>query len=144
MNKIKTEILIDAPVEEVWKIFTDFEKYPLWNPFIKSLKGEMKAGEKLTVFLQPPNGMGMTIKPQLLIYKPNMELRWKGKLGIKGIFDGEHYFLLEKQGDKQTRFVHGENFSGFLIPLMGGLLKKTKIGFESMNKALKDQCENNN
>ncbi|MEX0812069.1 MAG: SRPBCC domain-containing protein [Chitinophagales bacterium] len=141
MKNIQTEILINAEPEKVWQVLTDFEKHPSWNPLIKSIKGEKAVGEKLTVFLQAPGGKGMTFKPVVLEFEPNKEFRWKGKLGIKGIFDGEHYFLLEKQGEKQTRFVHGENFSGFLVPLMGGILKDTKKGFELMNEALKGECE---
>lgn len=36
----------------------------------------------------------MTFKPKILIVEPNKEFRWKGKLGINGIFDGKHYFIL--------------------------------------------------
>jgi hypothetical protein len=37
----------------------------------------------------------MTFKPTILTLESNKEFRWKGKLGITGIFDGEHYFILE-------------------------------------------------
>ena len=38
-KEIKTEILINAAPEKVWSILTNFEKYPDWNPFIKSING---------------------------------------------------------------------------------------------------------
>ena len=34
--------------EKVWSILTDFEKYPTWNPFLVSIKGELAKGKKLT------------------------------------------------------------------------------------------------
>ena len=37
MRQISTEIEINAPVETVWSILTDFDKYPDWNPFVKSV-----------------------------------------------------------------------------------------------------------
>lgn len=86
-------------------------------------------GEKLTVAIKPPDGNGMTFKPTILNFETNKEFRWKGKLGISGIFDGEHFFILEKLNDNQTKFIHGENFSGILVALMGGALDKTKDGF---------------
>ncbi|MFC2087063.1 SRPBCC family protein [Bacteroidota bacterium] len=52
MRYLKTEIIIDAPAERIWSILTDFEKFPEWNPFIKSVQGEVKEGEKFTVTLQ--------------------------------------------------------------------------------------------
>ena len=35
----------------------------------------------------------------------------------------------------------GENFSGLLIPLMGGVLKETEANFTSFNDALKRKAE---
>tara|TARA_R100000278_G_C5377313_1_gene131182 strand:- start:53 stop:310 length:258 start_codon:yes stop_codon:yes gene_type:complete len=83
----------------------------------------------------------MTFKPVILKLEPSKEFRWKGKLGIKGIFDGEHFFILEKETDDSTRFIHGEKFSGILVSLMGKTLDKTKEGFEIMNEAIKRECE---
>lgn len=37
----------------------------------------------------------MNFYPKLLSVKENQTLIWKGKLGIKGIFDGTHCFQLE-------------------------------------------------
>lgn len=83
----------------------------------------------------------MTFKPTLLKFNENKELRWKGKVGINGIFDGEHYFQLEKISDSQTKFIHSELFSGILVPFMKGILDKSELGFIQMNEALKLECE---
>lgn len=141
MKQIKTEIVIDSDISTVWNVLVDFENYPNWNPFIKSIHGEKSIGETLTVAIKPPDGNGMTFRPVILKYEPNKEFRWKGKLGITGIFDGEHFFILERINENQTKFIHGENFSGILVALMGGALDKTKKGFELMNQALKNECE---
>jgi hypothetical protein len=144
MKKIETEIIINTDISTVWNVLTDFDNHPNWNPFIKSIQGIKSVGEKLTVSIKPPEGNGMTFKPVILKYEPNKEFRWKGKLGIKGIFDGEHFFILEKLNENQTKFIHGEKFSGILVALMGGALDKTKEGFQLMNEALKNECEKNN
>jgi hypothetical protein len=60
---------------------------------------------------------------------------------LDGLFDGEHYFRVEALSAHSTRFVHGEHFSGILIGLMSGLLKKTDRGFALMNEALKKRAE---
>ena len=141
MTKIETEILIEATPEKVWSVLTNFEDHPRWNPFIKSIKREKVAGKKHVVSIKPPDGGGMTFKPVVLKFDPPREFRWKGKLGIKGIFDGEHYFILEEAVANQTRFIHGENFSGILVALMKGMLNKTRDGFILMNESLKKECE---
>src|SRR5690554_2844594 len=101
MKQIETEILIDAAPEAVWKVLTDFENHPLWNPFIQSIEGEKVVGKTLVVSIKPPDGNGMTFRPEVLVFEPYREFRWRGKLGIKGIFDGEHYFLLSRAGENK-------------------------------------------
>lgn len=141
MKEIITEITIDANISTVWKVLMDFENHPKWNPFIKSISGEKIVGKKLEVFIKPPDGNGMTFKPVILKLDVNKEFRWKGKLGVPGLFDGEHFFILEPIEGNKTKFVHGEKFSGLLIPLLGKIFDKTAIGFDQMNKALKSKCE---
>lgn len=141
MKTIETEITINSNVETVWRVLTDFQNHPKWNPFIKSITGEKTVGQKITVSIKPPNGNGMTFKPKILKFDQNKEFRWLGKLGFTGIFDGEHYFILEQIRDKQTKFIHGEKFSGILVMISGEMLDKTKDGFELMNLAIKKECE---
>jgi len=141
MKNIQTEILINTDITKVWDILMNFDGYPKWNPFITSISGEPKLGARLTVSIKPPDGKGMTFKPTILTLESNKEFRWKGKLGITGIFDGEHYFILESLKKDQTKFIHGEKFSGILVPLVGKMLDKTKKGFQLMNESIKNECE---
>ena len=141
MKNIQTEILINTDITKVWDVLMNFDNYPKWNPFITSISGERKLGSRLTVSINPPGGKGMTFKPNILTLEANKEFRWKGKLGINGIFDGEHYFILESVDKDITKFIHGEKFSGLLVPLVGKMLDKTKKGFQIMNESIKNECE---
>jgi hypothetical protein len=141
MKNIETEIIINAAPNKIWDVLTDFQSYHQWNPFIKSLSGKPIVGNKVVVVLGPPDGKDMTFTPTILEFSENKEFRWLGKLLTKGIFDGEHYFKLVELENQKTKFIHGENFSGILIPLMGKVLEKTKKGFELMNESLKKECE---
>ena len=141
MKKIETEILIQARPKEVWEVLTDFKDYSRWNPFIREIDGDKAAGGRLNVRIHPPGGKGMSFQPEVLKFDPPHEFRWKGKLIIPGIFDGEHYFQLYPKGENATHFVHGEVFSGILVGLFAGILAKTEMGFKQMNEALKASCE---
>jgi hypothetical protein len=48
---------------------------------------------------------------------------------------------MERKPGGTTIFTHGEEFSGVLVPLLSGLLKKTEESFIQMNEALKKQAE---
>lgn len=120
----------------------DFERYPDWNPFIKSIKGKPLEGTKLSVRLEQPDAMGMTMNPEVLAAKDNAEFRWLGHFLIPGLFDGEHIFELTNNNDGTTTFVQREIFRGILVPLFRKMLDNNTLrGFELMNQQLKVESE---
>jgi hypothetical protein len=143
MREIKTDIIINANREVVWQHFTNFNNYNEWNPLIKSIKGNIEQDKTIEVDLELEGRKPMKFEPQLLKVEANQEFRWKGKLGFKGIFDGEHYFIFEKVNDTTTRLIHGEKFTGIFVPLIMGSIKESTLnGFKAMNIALKNLVEN--
>ncbi len=142
MKELRTEIEIAASPETVWAILTDFAAFPQWNPFIREASGEQKVGGKLRIRVVPSGGKGIVFKPTVLAFETNRELRWRGRLGIPGLFDGEHGFTLEPVEGGRTRLTQGEVFTGVLVPLLARSLDDgTKKGFEAMNLALKERAE---
>ena len=142
MKELRSEIEIQASAERVWQLLTDFPSFPQWNPFIRKASGNIRAGERLEVNIQPSGASGMTFRPTVLKAEPNRELRWLGHLLISGLFDGEHIFTIEPLGESRVRFTQREVFTGLLVPLFArGLDTDTRRGFEEMNQALKARAE---
>lgn len=141
-RRIETNTEISAPSPRVWALLTDFVRMPSWNPFITSISGNLTQGARLSVCIAPPGWSTMRFKPTVITVRPERELRWLGHLLVPGIFDGEHFFLLEPIGEDQTRLTQGEKFSGLLVGLFGGTLSTTvEAGFKAMNTALKREAE---
>jgi hypothetical protein len=154
MDHIHTTIDIDAPAETVWAVLTDFTAYPEWNPRTR-ITGEAAVGERLTV-APGPEAEGMpTFRPRVLAAgsvehdashddgaSDAYELRWLGHLYVRGLFDGEHSFLVEAVDDDRSRLTQSESFSGLLAGL---LLRRygadTEAGFHDVNAALKARAE---
>jgi hypothetical protein len=133
--EISSEVEIAASPARVWSVLTDFERYSDWNPFISSISGMPLQGEQLRVRMQPPRRMAMTFKPRVLNAEPERELRWLGKLGPRGLFDGEHGFRIVPPGESRVRFLQTEHFTGLLVPLLMLLVRNgTRRGFEAMNQ----------
>jgi hypothetical protein len=142
MRELYSEIEIHASAERVWHLLTDFPRLPEWNPFMQRAEGQVKPGEKIEVYLQPPNGSGMAFKPMLTKVEPHRELRWLGHLILPGLFDGEHIFVIEALAPNRVRFIQREEFKGLLAPLMLRWVgENTRRGFEAMNQALKAEAE---
>ncbi|MBP6516471.1 MAG: SRPBCC domain-containing protein [Chitinophagales bacterium] len=144
-KEIKTEILIQASPEKVWQVLTDFDHYLQWNPFIKSIEGNVAVGNTIKARIEPPGATGMTFKPVVLVYTEAKEFRWLGHLLIKGLFDGEHCFRLIDNEDGSTTFIQSEKFTGVLVPLFSKMLDTNTIeGFRQMNEKLKQEAEKDN
>lgn len=140
MKNIETEILIDAPIEVVWRVLMNFEAYRDWNPFL-TIEGEPVLGNKLDVIINM-DGRKNFFKPKVVAYEEGRRFEWTGKLLLKGLFAGNHYFKLDPVTEFQTKFVHGENFSGILQgTIMKKVRDKTIKGFETMNAAMKSFAE---
>jgi hypothetical protein len=139
--ELRTEIAIAAPPARVWQVLTDFSAYHEWNPFITSITGKPAVGAELAVTISPPGGDEMKFRPSVLVCEEPRELRWLGKLWIRGLFDGEHFFQCREAEEGHTRFVHGENFKGLLVKVIGQRLTNVARGFVYMNEALKRRVE---
>lgn len=141
-KEIKSEIQIHATPERIWNILTAFDKYPTWNPFIKSIQGHVKVGEKIVVRLEPPGAKGMTFKPTVLAFEQNKGFKWIGHLFFTGLFDGEHRFELIDNGDGTTTFIQAERFKGILVRMLSKMLDGSTLhGFRAMNEKLKEEAE---
>jgi hypothetical protein len=138
---ISTQITIDAQPDAVWSVLTDFARFGEWNPFMDRAAGSAEVGERLTIHMQPKDGRGMTFKPRVLTSQPGEELRWLGKLGPGGLFDGEHRFALAELPDGRTQLTQEEEFRGILVGVMGSTLTQTETSFHELNAALKARVE---
>ena len=46
-NPVRAEIEIDAPVERVWQILTDVDRYGDWNPFTPRVETSLAIGDPI-------------------------------------------------------------------------------------------------
>ena len=104
------ELLIDAPVEKVWKTQTDIESWPEWQSDISSpvLQGGLTAG---TTFKWKANGLG--IVSTLHTVNPNHEIGWTGV--SLGMFAIHNWTFKEQNGG--TLVTTEESLSGWLASL---------------------------
>ncbi len=137
MKTIATDIHVDATPDEVWKVLVDFPQLSGWSPFFASIEGELARDAKLTVTFRKPR---ITMRPRVTALEPGHHLEWLGRMGIRGIFDGRHRFEVTAE-EGGTRFRQSEQFSGFLVPLLGRMLAATEKNFAAFNQALKVEVE---
>ncbi len=148
MPAIETGIDIAAPPWRVWRLLTDFDAYPAWNPFLTRVEGRPEPGARLRVRVEAP-GRGrrsaLVLTPRVVALEMGRTLRWRGRLlSVPGLLDAEHGFELDwLAGGDATRLRHAARFSGLLAPLVavGGVPEAARRGSEAMGAALKALAE---
>ncbi|RKD95161.1 SRPBCC domain-containing protein [Halopiger aswanensis] len=141
MEVIETFAEIDAPPPVVWDVLLEFDSYPEWNPFVRSIEGLPIEGQRLRVRIEPPDSRGMTFTPEVIVAEENRRLGWVGRLAVPFAFDGYHEFHLDPiDGGSRTRLLQRETFRGALVPLLFDR-ERLERGFEAMNDAVKERAE---
>ena len=139
---LDTWIDITAPLPKVWEMLVDFKMWELWNPFIPIVVGKLQIGEKMYIKVVPPGLKPKVFKPEVYEVKKYEKILWGGSF-LWIIYRGDHAFLLKPLPGGKTRFQQIERFQGPLVLLMGGMIKKTELGYQQMNLAFKKHVEEN-
>lgn len=129
------EIQVDASPEIVWAVLTDIERWPSWNPDVKSASpaGPLAKGTQFRWKAGPG-----TITSTLQFVEPPHLIAWTGKtFGIKAV----HVHRLEPQGDA-TIVKSEESWDGLVVRVLRGSMTKTlQKSTESGLRHLKTEAE---
>lgn len=117
-----SEIEIGAPAESVWKVLTDFERWPAWNPDIKAMTADSGDVGEGFVFRWKA-GPGEITSTVVEVHPPH-RIVWNGKtLGI----DAHHVWQIVPRGDRTL--VHTEeSYRGLVAQLFRTPLKRALEG----------------
>jgi hypothetical protein len=134
--EITATTVIPVAVDRVWAVLADTEAYPQWNPFIRSLTGDLRAGARLRAVLQPAD-RPQTMRPRVVEATTGRGFTWLGHVVVPGILDGRHRFTVDPAADGTTRLIQHERLSGLLVPFFRRMLTAdTPRAFAAMNDAL--------
>ena len=112
------QVEISASPELVWKVLTDVERWPAWNPDIKAakLEGDVAEGSRFR-WKAGPSTISSTFER---VDQPRV-VGWTGKtFGAQAV----HVWRLEPT-PTGTRVKVEESMSGFAVRLMRGSMQRT-------------------
>jgi hypothetical protein len=145
MRELRTVIQISAPIEQVWQVLTDFEKWKDWNPMVNQVSGRALVHSSLQITMCGTEGKkAMQYQATVLEANPPKNFRWRATMMSGFMFTNDRVFeLKEKNGG--TELVNTEQFSGLMVPLFWSKMSLFVVPMlEKMNKALKDKLEARN
>ena len=138
---VEESVEIAAPPEKVWKIFTEEQNWPNWNPVTKRashLSGSRwRLGWQFELVLRNRPFPSLKVRPIVLEVSVPLLVRWfEAAPGLSAM----HWFLFEKT-ETGTRVTSYEEFTGMLTPLLrlfrGLIFRMVRRWLQ----ALKQECE---
>lgn len=141
-NLIESKITIHAPIQKVWDVLSNFDKYSQWNPFTPKIeiKNEIGSTVGLHVRLNPKSKKTILQKETLLAWEEGKRLEW-------GITNSWFVRTVRIQSlkiidENTTEYYTSDAFEGPLTGLILFLYRnKIQIGFDDVCIGLKKQVE---
>jgi hypothetical protein len=140
-RKIYTDIVIEAPANQVWEVLKDTSSYKDWAAFMVHIDGDLKNGNTITAKFQlnPKKEKYNTIEHTIGVTEGE-SFYWAEK-GPMGICDN-HHFRIESIDPITSRFIQTDEISKGATWLLGGYLSKVyKNGYQAFNRNLKNEVE---
>lgn len=100
-----TEVLITAPVEDVWSLLLNESGYKEWNTVLVPMEGKIEQGKKLKYEMTNEINEKSLITIKVKRSTENKELNQVG--GIPGFLTFNHKYILEPMGNA-TKLVQHE------------------------------------
>lgn len=134
---------IDAPIETVWSVLTDFERYGEWNRFIPRIDVDGEIGGAVILYVQLSDRPGTALRktPEILtVFSSPTQLGWQPPR--QRFLKASRLQTLTKLSDTRTHYMTEEPFGGLLSPLVIWLYgAAVQRGFQWMAEDLKEEAE---
>lgn len=138
MTHFGIDVEIQAPPDRVWRVMSDFERWPEWTPTVTSIerldRGPVAAGSRLRI-RQPKLPPALW---RLTEFEPGKGFTWvTGSPGIR--VTARHWVEASGTGSRATLSLQ---FSGLLGPLVARLTRGLNEGYLALEaKGLKGRSE---
>lgn len=139
--RVEHRIGIHAPIETIWDILYDIDRWHEWNPLYTQAEGKIRIGGQLTLTLALEGQEPRVIRPTVFEWVPNDQIHWRLKM-LGGLVLNTRFMELEKLDTASTIFSNGELIGGLLGPTIARRMgRKIYRGFQAMSEALKVRAE---
>ena len=140
---VHVTIDIDAPIDHVWSVLTDFAAMPQWSTTFQGLEGPFEKDGDVTAVFRMFGRLTPIRHP--LIYWENGPRRkmfgWSAPTAEGGKITDDHKYIVESLGADRTSFTQSDAYDHaprLLAPILVRLVRRMYVTF---NDALKARAE---
>ena len=107
------EVTINAPVEIVWKVLTDFSNYAAWNIFNPSIKTQLILGAPVEMLVDLGDGLQEQVE-HISRIDINKEIAWSMELDGGDTLHACRTQTLTKLSESSCSYLSADKFRGTL------------------------------
>ena len=140
-RSVRAEIEIAAPIDRVWGILTDLERYSEWNPFTARAESTLRVGDPIALYPRLIGNRAYRWSERVCRNEP-YDLCWDLTLGARFVLTAERCQTLTALGEDRTHYVSEDRFNGALAPVVMAIFGRAmQRGFEDCAAGLKKRAE---
>lgn len=137
MNQVKTEVILQAPVDRVWALVADLSLYPQWNLLVEKATGAFEPGGRLDLSVRLPGIDPFHVAVRVLRLETEALFSWRGAMWSDALLAWTYCLRLEGGAAGQVKVVQTSEFTGALAPLFSFALNRSfAAGMSDLNQAL--------
>ncbi|HZO74916.1 MAG TPA: SRPBCC domain-containing protein [Ktedonobacteraceae bacterium] len=138
---VQASSTINAPLDCVWSVLVDLERYHEWNTFVPVMQSSFQVGELLTMQVRMNKRLTVKSIETITAIEPMGLLAWKTR-SPGWLLRGERFQTLTPIDANTTRYWTREAFMGLLAPVLKITLgKDLQRGFHAVAEDLKARAE---
>ena len=126
--------------EVVWQNITNIEKLLKWDSMLLEMSGSIRENGKIK--LRSAIKPKQTFKLKVSEFAPNKKMVWTSSMGP--LFRGVRTYEVLPHDGGTTLFRMNEEFSGWLLPIMKGVLPDCNVLFGTYIRDLKKEINSMN
>ena len=135
---------INAPIDAVWNLLADVDRYHEWNPFAQTYKEtDLRVGATIHFDVKLGRYDRKQTERFVAIERPTL-VSWNTKIVHKSLLKALREQRLEERSDTSCAYYNTDTLEGPLAPLAILLFGRSMHrGFADVGRALKQTAEEN-
>ena len=135
-------VVIDAPIDTVWNLLVDVDRYHEWNPFARTYtKTNVRVGATIDFDVKLGRYDRKQTERFVAIERPTL-VSWSTKIAHKSLLKALREQRLEKRSETSCAYFNTDTLEGPLAPLAILLFSRSMHrGFADVGRALKQRAE---
>jgi len=134
---VSTSIEIPRSSQVVWDTLVDGPGWARWSTLLRWRSGTFEPGRRVALSIDIPEAK-YDFEPRVL-QADGTHLVWIGRtLGLPGVLDGQHRFVLTAINTTTTRLENAETWTGVMLPWVRhtAMFRAVAPAFAEMNAQL--------